>query len=106
MKELKLRVWDNAMIYDNFCCLHADPKYVMRFTELYDKNGQEIWEGDIIEHEEGYIFFIAYNAPAFSMFCAEDLLCLSGIFYELCGDEVFVVGNIYENPELLRRSNA
>lgn len=67
-----------------------------QFTGLTDKNGKEIYEGDWIigkdrEHREGRIVF---KDGAF--YCFDELLNES-----LAEDECTVIGNIYENPELL-----
>ena len=76
---------------------------LMQFTGLKDKNGKEIYEGDIIkasyenEDEVGEVFYekesAMFNIKGSSWFSEEDLL-YSDRFYE-------IIGNIYENPELL-----
>lgn len=72
----------------------------MQYTGLKDKNGEKIYEGDILkfEHKEGY----ANELQVVTM----DEWCWGTdeyAFYEIVERKyVFeVIGNIYENPELL-----
>jgi uncharacterized phage protein (TIGR01671 family) len=57
----------------------------MQFTGLLDKNGKEVFEGDILKSEYGNIFEI------------KDMHLMWN------EKEVEVIGNIYENPELLKK---
>jgi uncharacterized phage protein (TIGR01671 family) len=92
--------------------LHATDMEVMQFTGLKDKNGKEIWEGDVI-HFNGWDFLIKFGLDEsiattgfFYIRKAKDVEttaeCKGGIDF-LAGGEV--IGNIYENPELLNVKN-
>jgi len=92
--------------------LHATDMEVMQFTGLRDKNGKEIWEGDVI-HFNGWDFRIKFGFDEsiattgfFHIRRAKDVEiiaeCKGGIDF-LAGGEV--IGNLYENPELLLDKN-
>ena len=92
----------------------APETILMQFTGLKDKQGKEIYEGDIVkvdfDGEEQTIhtvfYGIEYDYPAFDL--DPDLACdcdCNGLQYCICSGSITieVVGNIYENPELLRK---
>lgn len=98
---------------ENLCCeicqCDVHPETVGQFTGLTDINGKKIFEGDIIKTKEygkkgknGVnfndfdIFEIVYSSGAFKANNESRLFnLLSGRRYE-------VIGNIYDNPELLK----
>lgn len=77
-----------------------DLSSVGRFTGLYDKSGKEIYEGDITyvasEDENAFILWDTETARYIIQF--EGWLADFDNFY---GRDLEVIGNIYENPELL-----
>ena len=84
---------------------------IMQFTGLLDKNGNEIYEGDIIRwisvgKESGNIEDIGLERDmgVYKIIFKEGKFCTQKP--EICVgnfdvDEIEVIGNIYENPELL-----
>jgi uncharacterized phage protein (TIGR01671 family) len=68
--------------------LHAADMEVMQFTGLKDKNGNEIYEGDIVEFSNGERH--------------EILIPHVYGFMNWDSTRVKVIGNIYENPELFQ----
>ena len=82
----------------------VDPGTVGQFTGLTDKNGKKIFEGDIVRccrtmcDEKGMVGHILYDDCCFSV---KDRASLNQPAMDLC-DDFEIIGNIHDNPELLR----
>ena len=115
MREIKFRAWDKQRkemlialdireIPVLNCGLGIDDNFeLMQYTGLKDKNGIEIYEGDIV------LFFVSHGAegvPSDEEMQGE-VYYSNGMLYPM-SDFMYdhyifeVIGNIYENPELIK----
>jgi uncharacterized phage protein (TIGR01671 family) len=109
MREIKFRAWnklENKMEYFDLEDIdyRCRPEYyeLMQFIGLLDKNGKEIYEGDIVKIPNGDICEIIYKMSNDSSgFIAKPKQSLYQInFYAYFTGEV--IGDIYSNPELMK----
>lgn len=120
-REIKFRAWDTAqkkmfystsvdnngdwcsdVDYINLCENIDNKKIQLQFTGLHDKNGKEIWEGDIVTWGNGNAV-ITYGGKIWIDDGREEV---AGFIAEDCllNSECRVLGNIYSNPELLEET--
>lgn len=128
-RQIKFRFWgkfgelneekdecENEMLYgDRFCFsehapindLFADKSFVaMQFTGLTDKNGKEIYEGDVLSNSTGKIDKVIFYENGFFGKSKSNMGKNHYWYNPLCVDYIKnkeVIGNIYENPELLKK---
>ena len=122
MREIEFRAWckkENKMFYNveheydfyEDCessfgdILDMPERYeVMQYVGIKDKNGKKIFEGDIVKLDEDEVCFIEWDKYDYSYRIknkeVDDIL--SGFRPK----DFEVIGNIYENPELLEVEDA
>lgn len=127
MREIKFRAWDldfkkmwlshdscfEYLIHENkqqtqqasiVGFMISDACHLMQFTGLKDKNGVEIYDGDILSRTSYHapntaiIAIVIWQNGGFILKHHDNLYQLS----ESNLDNYNVIGNIYENPELLK----
>lgn len=85
------------------------PDTICQCTGLKDKNGKLIWENDIVAYWDSYstenglaeadcIGKVVWDDETISFQVTNRLSAES---YEVLGDECSVIGNVFDNPELL-----
>jgi uncharacterized phage protein (TIGR01671 family) len=111
-------------IRPNLTQFEADGEYpidddlkIITSTESFDKNGEEIWEGDIIEN----VNYIGYDKEMITdfdiktkikkgwvnivkndIFTNDDGNQISGFLFGQYSENYIIIGNIYTTPELLK----
>ena len=81
-------------------CLNIDPETVGQFTGMKDKNGKRIFEGDIYSMgEESITYVVVFRM---SQFIGKQIGSSSYAGLEYWEKDIEVIGNIHDNPELLK----
>ena len=117
MREMKFRAWDVDKK-----CFHSNPYFrgrnghllgddekniiLQQFTGLKDKNGKEIYEGDIVE-QQTQDTWLTYLVEWEKYDCAFRFVPLNfkGVIHSNMGSiftDVKVIGSIHEDPEMFK----
>lgn len=112
-RKIKFRMWndyDKKMIYwnellesnlANIFTMSQYSRWLMQYTGLHDKYGKEIYEGDILKSIQwNDIYLVKYIGTAFYL-CRKRNNRFNKITTWNNAEKSEVIGNIYDNPELL-----
>ena len=110
MKEIKFRAWDKdekKMVYKNVpeTFYNYFPEFIMQFTGLKDKNGKEIYEGDIVQWQAGF-YKAKRNQNMHDTIVFEEGTFKTqkySMFVFTIANQCEVIGNIFENPDLITK---
>ena len=74
-----------------------DDVILMQSTGLLDKNGQEIFEGDVLRGDDGEIFFneVCFDEKTAKWMRNTDIELWENV------ELLEIIGNVYQNPELV-----
>lgn len=108
-REIKFRAWNGERML-RFKLFERPWPFssewlVMQFTGLYDKDGWEIYEGDILEvddsEDKSRCQMIFSNGAFTKQYISDEPVVCEAWMENFDSEWWKVVGNIYENPDLL-----
>ena len=126
MREIKFRAWwgEQKIMHEfglgqdyfkhlfspidgeNYTCELEFADAIMQYTGLKDKNGKEIYEGDVLQYKEGINYMVKYSNNKGRYYVQvknkwNDYKANFRKSITWASERCVIIGNIYENPELL-----
>lgn len=81
----------------------CDPQTVCQYTGLTDKNGRKIFEGDIVRYANiGALGKVVWYEGDYIGYAIDDIEDSFQQYEKELFEKTEVIGNIFDNPELLR----
>lgn len=105
----KSEICVKTLFFGKFSYYDLDDIVFMQSTGLTDKNGKEIFEGDILKvtDKHSWLEVVSFSEKK-AMFVSKEIGFPESPLWELFNTVLFeieIIGNIYENPELAEVSS-
>jgi uncharacterized phage protein (TIGR01671 family) len=92
--------WDSEYFCTEFW-YKVDPETVGQLTSLQDRNGKDIYEGDIVSNGQHIDWVVNYKNASFSVYHVDSITSDTWCLNKGMAESREIIGNIHSNPELL-----